>query len=116
MFEHLVKMGKGTVTTAHSAISATATSSAINVNFHNAALVAVDFTGSGSWTVKLQGALTSDGVYKDLYDNNGSLLSTGSISADRIQLFVGLPENIKVVATEDSGTASITVKVQPITI
>lgn len=113
---YTMELARGAVTTAHSAITATATSSIIHADRHNAVLVHFDIDGTGAWTVKLQGALTSAGTYVDLYDNNGTLMSTGSISADRCYLFIGIPEYIKVVATEDSGTATATVIVQPITV
>lgn len=116
MFGQIIKLAKGEVTTAHSAINATATSAVIKTNMHNAALLSCDITGTGAWTMKLQGAITSDGTYMDLYDSNGNLMSTGSITADRMQLFVGLPEFIKVVATEDTDGATMTVKVQPISV
>lgn len=116
MFEHLVKMGRGSVTTAHDGISATATSATVQTNFHNAMFVSCNITGTGAWTVKLQGAITSDGTFIDLYDFNGSLMSLGSIPGNKGQVFAGLPEFIKIVATKDSGTATLTVKVQPITV
>lgn len=116
-WQQITRMGKGAVTTAHAAGTAdTATSSAITCEGYNAVIVKVDVAGSGAWTIKLQGMLESTGTYADLYDNSGTLMSTGSISASRGQLFVGIPDYIKVVATEDSGTATVTVKVQPIVV
>lgn len=116
MWSQINKMGKGDVTTVHDGISTTTTSNAVITQGFNAILVKCDFSGSGSWTIKVQGALQSSGIYADLYDNSGSLMSTGSISSDRCQLFVGIPDQIKILATEDSGTATVTIKVQPIVV
>jgi len=113
---NIVELNKGAVTTAHSAIAVTTTSSAIDTRGYNAVLVHVDITDSGAWTIKIQGALTPSDTYVDWYDSNGVLMSTGSISADQGIIFVGIPDTIKVVATEDTNGATLTVKVQPIVV
>ena len=110
----IVQLDKGTVTTAHSAITTTTTSSAIDTTGYSAVLVYFNITGSGAWTIKLQGALTSSDDYIDLYDGNGIQMSTGSLTTDMCRLFVGIPDFIKVVATEDSNGATVTTKVQPV--
>lgn len=113
----IVRLDKGAVTTTHPVgTNLTATSSAIHIGLDNSVLLKTIFTGTGSWTFKILGALTSNGTFVDWYDNNGNLMSTGSISTNRGQVFVGLPQFIKVVATKDSGTATVEVKIQPITV
>lgn len=120
MFGEIIKMSKGRVITTHAAgTSSTTTSAALTTNdiqMNNALLVKVDISGSGAWTIKLQGMLEAGGTMADLYDSGGTLMSTGSITTSILRVFRGIPENIQVVATEDSGTATVTVKVQPITI
>jgi hypothetical protein len=110
-------MAKGAVTTTHAAGTAdTTTSNPVNVSGCNAALVHVNISGSGAWTVKLQGAMEANGTYVDLYNGAGSQMTTGSIAADRCQLFLGIPDYLKVVATEDSGTATVEIKIQPMVV
>lgn len=107
---------RGNVKTVHSAISATATSSEIQITGYNAVMVSCDITGTGTWKVDIQGRLDSNGVVMDLYDNNGNQLTTGNITADRMQLFLVCPELIKVVATEVADGATLTVTIQPMNV
>jgi hypothetical protein len=112
-------MQKGLVTTAHSAISATATSVPINCEGYNAILVSVDFSAAQNWTFKVQGSLTENGNYFDVYElaNTGSMAAMSyQTDADKIFLFKGIPDWIKIVATEDVDGATVTVKVQPLNV
>ena len=113
---NLVQLARGKTATPISAATATTTSVAQAARGHNAIIVYPTFSGSGAWTVKIQGSPTAQGTYADMYDNNSNLMSTGSISTNRCQLFVGIPEHFKIVATEDSGTATITVNYELLTI
>lgn len=110
------KMPKGNAVVAHNAIEGTTTSGEISVKGYNAAFVSVDITGTGTWKIDLQGKLSASGTYMDLYDNNDNQLTTGNLTADRIKLFVAIPDYIKVVATEVVDGATCTVRVQPINI
>jgi len=97
-------------------IENTSTSKIYGMKGHNSILVHVKLsaTGSPEWTVKLQGAPTFDGEFVDLYDGS-TALSTGTLSSDRCVMLKGVPEYIKVVATEDSGTGNCTVNIIPLT-
>jgi len=110
------KIHKGNVTTAHSAIAATATSKFIKTKGFNAALVKVTIAGTGTWKIDVQGCNTEQGTFVDVYDNYDNQLTTGNLTASRMRLFVGLPDNIKIVATEVADGATCTVEVQPINI
>ena len=105
---------KGNAETVHDAITATATSDEIDVTGFNALLVSVLITGTGVWTVDIQGRLDTGGTAMDIYDNNDNQLTTGSISESRLKLFYPVPDLVKVVATEDTDGAACTVRVQPI--
>jgi hypothetical protein len=111
----IIELNKGIVTTVHNAITGTTASNVVKCGNHNAIDVKVELSGSGAWTVKVQGAFEKNGTYVDWYDVDGDAMSTGSISASRGIRFVGVPSYIKIVATKDSGTATVTVKVQPTT-
>lgn len=107
---------KGNVTPAHSAISGTATSAPIDCRGYNAVLVKVAISGTGTWKIDVQGCNTPQGTFVDVYDNYDNQLTTGNLTASRMRLFVAVPDNIKIVATEVSGTATCTVEVQPMNI
>lgn len=98
-------------------ITATTTSKAKAAKGHNALIIHFHITASsGACTIKIQGSPTGQGTYSDMYDNNGNLMSTGSISANRCQLFVGIPEHFKLVSTEDSGTPTVNVYYELLTV
>jgi hypothetical protein len=113
----LVQLEKGKkVNVIPAGTDVTKTSNYVRAEGHNAMIVHADVTGSGAWTIKVQGALAPNDNFADMYDANGSLMSMGSISADRCQLFVGIPEYFKVVATEDTNGATIQVDVELLTV
>jgi len=107
---------KGQAVTAHSAITATATSTEINAKGYNAVLVSVLISGTGTWKIDVQGRMNTSGTVMDIYDNNDVQLTTGNLTASRMRLFVAVPDLIKIVATEVSGTATCTVRVQPLNV
>jgi|GEM_PF-4237149 len=108
---------KGSVTTAHSEISDTATSAEIDCRGFNSLIVyAGPFTAAENWTFKIQGSMTSGGVFVDMYEmaNTGSMaLMSYQCNAARAFVLHGMPDYIKVVATRDGGASTITCKVQP---
>lgn len=110
------KMLKGTVTTAHSDIIATATSKAIDTKGYNALLVYFTISAAQNWTIKVQGSDSRNGTYADCYElaNTGSMAAMSyQLNANRVFLFKGIPDWVKIVATEDADGATVTVKVQP---
>lgn len=112
----VTRLEKGTVYTAHSTISSTATSIEFDTTGFNACLVSCDLTGTGTWKVDVQGRFDSNGVYMDIYDNTDAQLTTGNITSDRMKLFVGIPSFIKIVATEVVDGATLTVRVLPLNV
>lgn len=111
---------KGNITKVHDAITATATSGVIDCSGYNAILVDVAISGgANNWTFKVQGCMTSGGTFVDLYEqaNTGSMVAmTYQCNASRMFIFRGIPDFIKIVATEDVNGSTVTVNVQPINI
>ena len=90
-------------------ITATTTSIAYNCKGHNAMILYFNLTaGTGTFTVKIQGK-SPDGAYVDMYDNGGYIMALSSVTADKAQLFVGIPYDFKIVATESVDGATVTV-------
>ena len=114
----LTQMARGTKEVIHSGITATATSSYRESKSHNAMILYVDFTaGSGTWTIKIQGKMPdSVDTYIDMYDVNNNPMELTSITADRARLFVGIPDDFKIVATEDGDGATISVAYELISV
>lgn len=76
---------------------------------HNAIILFADLTVvAGEYSVKIQGKSPS-GTFMDLYDHNGNLMEMSSITADKAQLFVGIPEYFRLVVTEDTNGGTLTV-------
>ena len=116
MIHQIDNVYKGNIITAHSAITATATSAPINCQGKNALLVYFTTSAANNWTIKIQGSDTRNGTYADCYElaNTGSMAAMSyQLNANRVFLFRGIPDWIKVVATEDADGATVTVKVQP---
>lgn len=117
------KMGKGDVTTAHAAITATATSAEIDCRGYNSLLVecAVSDITSGNWVVEVQGSAASGGtlgLYTNLADAAPAgivnLYKSASMNADGnyILIFKGILDYNKIVATRTTD-GTLTCKVQP---
>lgn len=108
---------RGAVTTAHSAIAETATSSEISCVGYNSLFMSVGpFSAAQNWTFKIQGSLTTGETFVDWYElaNTGSMAAMSyQCNADRGFTFHGVPNFIKVVATRDGTASTVTVKVQP---
>jgi len=97
-------------------MAVTTTSPAIRANGNNAVILHFNITGTGAFTPKIQGAPSHNGNFADMYDNNGNLMSMGSLSADRSQIFIGIPEHFKIVATEDTNGATATISYELLTV
>ncbi len=113
------KMSKGPVTTAHNAITMTTTSNEIDCRGYNAVLIEASISAAFNWTFKIQGCMVSGGTFVDCYEqaNTGTMtLMSYQCNASRIFLFRGVPDYIKIVATEDQDGATVTVKVQPLNV
>jgi hypothetical protein len=118
MINQIDKVYKGNVITAHSLIEATTTSAPINCKGYNAILVqALISEATQNWTFKVQGSMSEHGTYTDCYElaNTGSMaLMSYQTNASKMFLFKGIPDWIKIVATEDVTGAKATVYVQPL--
>ena len=109
---------KGDVTTTHAAgTSETTTSAIVECKGKNALLVEVTISGgAANWTFKVQGALKRNGTYFDLYQQNAAGTWTAmsyQFNASRMFVVYGIPDYIKIVATEDAGSSTVEVRVQP---
>ena len=109
------KMTKGPITTAHSAITANATSDEIDCRGYNSLLV--HFVSNSSiltWTISVQGAMGSGLTFVPLLDK-ATGLAVSEITTDISGYFVisNIPDYIKIVATEIDDGATVTCKVQP---
>lgn len=109
---------KGNVIKVHDAITATATSVKIDCRGKNAVLIqALISVAVQNWTFKVQGSMTEHGTYTDCYElaNTGAMaLMSYQTNASKMFLFKGIPDWIKIVATEDVDGATVTVNVQPL--
>lgn len=107
------KMSKGSVTTAHDAIEGTATSTEIDVRGYNAVHIEVAVSGSGNWDIEITGCAVSGGTFISQYVGTTQLIRQ-AITASVGFIFPVGANYIKIVATENSGTAAVTVKVTPL--
>lgn len=111
------KMSKGARVVAHNAITATATSNELDCRGFNAVILDVSLSATQNWTFKIQGSTLSGGTFKDCYElaNTGSMaLMSYQTNASKVFVFKGIPDYIKIVATEDQDGATCTVAVQPL--
>lgn len=109
------KIEKGSGINVFTAIDKTTTSAPIDARGYNAVLVKIAVSAAVNWTVKLQGSFDRNGTYVDVYEmaNTGvAALMSYQTAADMIILFKGIPDYIKVVATEDVDGATCTVDIQ----
>lgn len=120
MITDIQKQNKGYVTTVHSAITETTTSAEINCSGYNSILVEVAISGgANNWTFSLTGCMVTGGTFVNLYEqaNTGSMVQMSyQCNASRTFLFRGIPDYVKVVATEDVNGSTVTVKVQPLNV
>lgn len=105
---------KGSVTTAHNAITATTTSTEVDCTGYNGLIVHATMTNSREWEVKVVGSPTTGGTFVDCYDAATQMTLTSSTG--KCVLWKGIPEFVKIVATENSDGGACTVVVQPVMI
>ena len=105
---------KGSVTTAHNAITATTTSTEVDCTGYNGLIVHATMTDSKTWEVKVVGSPTTGGTFVDCYDAATQMTLTSSTG--KCVLWKGIPEFVKIVATENSDGGACTVVVQPVMI
>lgn len=110
------KMAKGPVTTAHSAITATATSAEIDCRGYNSLLIHLETASTDkTWTISILGAMGSDLTFAPHLDK-ATGLADSVIATDISGFFVvnDIPDYVKVVATDtDDSSTAMTLKVQP---
>jgi len=111
----VAKMSKGAVTTAHSAITATATSAEIDCRGFNSLLIHwVSNATDKTWVISITGSTGSGLTFVPLLDKTTGLAAS-EITTDISGFFVisNIPDYIKIVATETDDGATVTCKVQP---
>jgi len=109
-------MVKGEVTTAHNAITGTATSTEISCVGYNSILIEVDISvATKLWTFTVQGCMVSGGTFIPCSETIAGNINPMSYQTNISDgwAFKGIPDYIKIVATEDEDGATVTVKVQP---
>ncbi len=106
----LIQKARGGKRTAIPALTAaTTTSEQQEMQGHNALVLFAEITGTGTWTVKIQGASERNGTYMDLQDERGDAMALASATASIAQVFIGIPDDFRIVATEDVNGATIQV-------
>ncbi len=110
------KMSKGGVVVAHSAITATATSSEIDCRGFNSISVecAVSAITSGNWVVEILGDAISGGTFGRVFDSGFGEMKTDALSTNEqvTYTFVGIPNYVKIKATRTTN-GTLTCKVTP---
>jgi hypothetical protein len=106
---------RGDAVAALSAVAVTTTSAAIDVRGFNSAQLLITIADAVKlWTVKLTGCATSGGTYVDLYE--GATQMSKQTSASIGITWKGLPNYVKVVATEDENGATCSVSLTPMNV
>lgn len=96
-------------------VVATTTSNEIDARGFNAVLIKITLDAAANWTTKLQGCFESGGTFVDLYEqaNTGAMAQMSyQCNSSRMILFKGIPDYIKIVATEDADGAKYSAEVQ----
>ena len=109
---NIIGMYKAKEVTAHNAITATATSSAVDCKGFRKAILTFDITGSGDWTLTVNKS-DSTGTTIVAADSTVTGGVKANVTADTWYILDPAPDWITITATENSGTATVTVKVQP---
>lgn len=124
----IAKMSNGGIVTAHSAITATATSTEIDCRGFNSVIIEVETTNVSSsdktWTPTITGSCVSGGtfgqIFKDISGTQTALtLPTIAFGAGNVkQIYViqgGIPSFLKITETlaGSNGTSAVTVKAVP---
>ena len=95
--------------------ASTMTSNVINCLGNNALFVHTVHSGAYNWTYKLQGCLTVNGTFVDLYDNISGTMTLMSYQTNSSKGWIwrGVLPFVKLVLTEDADGGNVTVNVQP---
>jgi hypothetical protein len=103
---------------AHDEIVETTTSGIIDMHGMNSALVQINVTVAEKlWTVSVLGSIKADGTYAPWYEqtNTGTMtLMSYQTETSKGFVFRGVPNFIKLLATEDESGATVSVLCQPI--
>jgi hypothetical protein len=112
-----VQLPRGNPKVLFSGITASATSPMQEIKGHNAMILFLNLTaGAGTWTIKIQGRVPETDTYIDMYDINNILMGISGAAASKAKFIAGLPEQFKVVATEDVNGATVSVAYQLISV
>lgn len=93
----------------------TTTSGPLDAHGKNAVLVKIVLSGTANWTISVQGAFNRNDTYIDLYElaNTGAMAKmTYQTNSSKMILFKGIPNWIKIVATEDVDGETCSIDVQ----
>ena len=109
----VAKMSKGAIIIAHDAITATTTSAEIDCRGYNSLLVAWSSDATDkTWTIGLIGSMTSGGTFVAHLDAAGAAIV---YTTDKSGWYTvtGIPDYVKIVATEVDDGATVSCSVQP---
>lgn len=116
LYSNVKTIQKGSVTTAHNAIDTTTTSAEIDCTGFNSIMVHATISDTYNWTFSVTGSPTTGGSFVAVYEqaNTGAMAAMSyQTNASKCWVWRGIPDFIKIVATEDASGATATVKVQP---
>ena len=109
-------INKGSPITLMTDAEETTTSAPIDARGKNAVLLKITISAATqNWTIKLTGCFTRNGTYVDLYElaNTGTMTAMShQTNASKMILFKGIPDYVKVVATEDVTGAKCSIEAQ----
>ncbi len=105
-------INQGTTTTALSLVQSTTTSAAIDCRGFDSVIVEIAVTVAVKlWTVALSGANAVDGTFNAL--STGATAMSKQTNTTYCGVWRGVPDWVKVTATEDEDTGKCTVKITP---
>ena len=117
--QNMVQLARGSkITPADlTGITVSTTSSYRESRGHNALILFFNLTaGTGTWTIKIQSRVPETNTFVDHYDNNGNLLAISSATASQSKFMVGIPDDFKIVATEDVDGGTVTIAYELLTV
>ena len=107
------KMTKGNVTTILDEITFSLVSEPINCTGFCSLLIEVLIVGTGTWKIDILGSIDAGASFVQTYDYQ-DINSTNNITVSGCYIFRGIPDTAKISATKIDGTATVTIKIQPI--
>lgn len=113
----VVKINKGVAAIVHPNITNTATSDEVDCRGFNSLLVEVNIAGEvKNWTIGVLGCSVSGGNFIPWHEASNGNMAEMSYQTNASMGFAvkGIPDYIKIVATEDEDGATCNVKVQPV--